>query len=94
MLLKNRPITYQNQGNFQRYFFHLDPRQGAGYGAGQSAGQKQAVQHGVGRTGSVSSVDTLVLILGRRPYKDQNGKNGPYFEEIEEQTANLIKLLK
>ena len=51
---------------------------------------------------SFSSVDTLVLILGNSPYKDQNGKNGPYlvlildfspyFEEIEELTANLIKL--
>jgi len=49
------------------------------------------------------SVATLVLILGKSPYKDQNGKNGPYFvlildfcpyfEEIEERTANLIKLL-
>ena len=49
------------------------------------------------------SVATLVLILCKSPYKDQNGKNGPYlvlifdfspyFEEIEERTANLIKLL-
>ena len=38
------------------------------------AGQKQAVDHGVGRTG----VDTLVLILGKSHYKDQNGKKIPY----------------
>ena len=45
----------------------------------------------------------LVLILGKSPYKDQNGKNcpylilildfNPYFEEIEERIAYLIKLL-
>ena len=47
-------------------------------------------------------VATLVFILGKSPYEDQNGKNGPYlvfildfsphFEEIEKWTANLIKL--
>ena len=43
-------------------------------GAGHGAGQKQAVQHGVGRnarTSCVTSVDTLVLILGKSPYKDK-----------------------
>ena len=48
------------------------------------------------------SVATLVLILGKSPYKYQNRKNGPYlvlildcspyFEEMEEPTA-IIKLL-
>ena len=52
---------------------------------------------------TICSVTTLVLILGKSPYEDQNGENGlylvltldfnPYFEEIEERTANLIKLL-
>ena len=28
---------------------------------------------------SKCSVDTLVLILGKSPYKDQNLKNGPYW---------------
>ena len=47
-------------------------------------------------------VATLVLILGKSPYKDQNGKNGPYlvlilyfipyFEAIEEGMANCIRL--
>ena len=52
---------------------------------------------------SNTSVATLVLILGKSPYKDQNGKNGPYlvlildfspkFAEVEGLMTNLIKLL-
>ena len=34
--------------------------------------------------GTVPSVDTLVLILGTSPYKDQNEKNGPYLVLIME----------
>ena len=51
----------------------------------------------------ITSVATLVLILVKSHYKYQKGENGPYlvlildfnpyFEEIEERSANLIKLL-
>ena len=49
-----------------------------------------------------SSVATLVLILIKSPYKDQNGKNGPYlvliftfgpyFQTICLRTVNLIRV--
>ena len=32
------------------------------------------------KTGNICSVDTLVLILGKSPNKDQYEKIGPYYE--------------